>query len=154
MRNYTDRDQHFAGTFTVYGEEISGELIYNEENGVTLISLVKILSETTRDKPYGTIEIITGTLNTGTVITLFHNRCTKNTTYPFHSQHLTFVAEYAIWSSKDAINVKYNKLVCVLENAMLWSGMSVIDTSEYPVIKIKTKIFIIGLALKSLFQFW
>ena len=83
MVNNTDRDRHFAGTFNIFGEDMPGELIYNEENGVTLISLVKLLSETTRDKPYGTIEIITGTLNTGTVITLFHNRCTKNTINAF-----------------------------------------------------------------------
>ena len=60
MRNNTDRDQYYAGTFNVFGEEIPGELIYNEENGVTLISLVKILSDTIRDKAYGTIDIITG----------------------------------------------------------------------------------------------
>ncbi len=138
MMNNTDRDQHFAGTFNILGEEMSGELIYNEENGVTCISLIKLLSSTLRDKAYGTIEVITGTLNTGAVVTLFHNRCAKNTTYAFHSQHLTFVAKYAIWSRKDATSAKYNKLVCVLENAMNWSGMSVIDTSEYPAIKIKS----------------
>ena len=137
MRKVTDTDQHFAGTFNVFGEEIPGELIYNEENGVTLISLVKLLSDTIRDKAYGTIEIITGTLNSGTVVTLFHNRCTKNITYVPHSQHLIFVAEYAIWSRKDATSMKYNKLECVLENALSWSGMSAIDTSEYPIIKIK-----------------
>lgn len=137
IMNNTDRDQHFAGIFNVLGEEIPGKLIYNAEKGSTLISLVKILSDTIRDKAYGTIDIITGTLNTGEKITLFHNRCAKNTTYAFHTQHLAFFAEYAIWSRKDASSSKFNKLVCILENALNWSGMSTIDTSEYPVIKIK-----------------
>lgn len=136
MKNDTDIDQHFAGTFNVFGEEISGELIYNEETGVTLISLVKLLSDTVRDKAYGTIDVIIGTLNTGTIVTLFHNRCTMNTTYPFHSQHLAFIADYAIWSAKDVTSAKYNKFECILENALNWSEMSAINTSEYSVIKI------------------
>ena len=122
IMNNTDRDQHFAGIFNVLGEEIPGKLIYNAEKGSTLISLVKILSDTIRDKAYGTIDIITGTLNTGEKITLFHNRCAKNTTYAFHTQHLAFFAEYAIWSRKDASSSKFNKLVCILENALNWSG--------------------------------
>ncbi len=135
MKDTTYRDQHFTGVFKVFGEEISGELIYNEDSGVTLINLVKLLSDTIRDKVYGTLDIITGTLNTGTKVTLFHNRCVKNHTYAFHSQHLAFIAEYAIWSNKDVTDTQYNKMVCVLENALNWSGMSAIDTSEHSVIK-------------------
>ena len=36
-------DRHFAGTFKIGEEEITGELIYNKERGTTLLNLVKQL---------------------------------------------------------------------------------------------------------------
>ena len=115
-------DRHFAGKFNIGEEEIIGELIYNKESGVTLLNLVKQLSDTPLGKSYGNLDIITGVLNSGTIVTLFHNRCTQNQTKSFHTQQLIYVAEYSIWSKRDATNVKYNKLECVLENALDWSG--------------------------------
>ena len=130
-------DRHFAGTFNVGGEEISGELIYNKEKGVTLLNLVKQLTDTPVGKSYGNLGIITGVLNSGTKVTLFHNRCTQNQTQAFQTQQLVYVAKYSIWSKREATNVKYNKLVCVLENALDWSGLSAVDTSDFSVIKFK-----------------
>ncbi len=128
---------HFTGTFNIGGEEITGELIYNREKGVTLINLVKQLTDTPIGSSYGNLEIITGILNSGTAVTLFHNRCTKNHTQVLQSQQLVYVAKYSIWSKSNVKNKRYNKLVCVLENALDWSGLSVIDTSEFSAIKFK-----------------
>ena len=128
---------HFTGTFNIGGEEITGELIYNREKGVTLINLVKQLTDTPIGSSYGNLEIITGILNSGTAVTLFHNRCTKNHTQVLQNQQLVYVAEYSIWSKSNVKNKRYNKLVCVLENALDWSGLSVIDTSEFSAIKFK-----------------
>lgn len=130
-------DRHFVGTFNIGEEEITGELIYNKESGVTLLNLVKQLSDTPLGKSYGNLDIITGVLNSGIIVTLFHNRCTQNQTKSFHTQQLVYVAEYSIWSKRDATNVKYNKLECVLENALDWSGLSAVDTSDLSVIKFK-----------------
>ena len=35
------QDRHYTGTFTILNEEISGELIYNQQNGIILINLIK-----------------------------------------------------------------------------------------------------------------
>lgn len=134
----TDRDQHFTGTFNISGEDISGELIYNEENGVILINVVKQLADARGfGKAYGDLDIITGVLNSGTVVTLFHNHCTKNLTRGFQTQQLVFVAQYAIWSKRDASSEKYNKMTCVLENALDWSGLSALDTSDPSAVSFK-----------------
>lgn len=130
-------DQHFAGTFNIDGEEITGELIYNKEKGVTILNLIKQLTDVPIGRGYPNLDIITGVLNSGTTVTLFHNRCTKNHTQAFHIQQLVYVAEYSIWSKRDATNAKYNKLECVLENALDWSGLSAVDTSDLSVVKFK-----------------
>lgn len=130
-------DRHFAGMFNIGEEEITGELIYNKESGVTLLNLIKQLSDTPVGKSYGNLDIITGVLNSGTIVTLFHNRCTQDQTRLFQTQQLVYVAEYSIWSKRDATNAKYNKLECILENALDWSGLSAVDTSDISVIKFK-----------------
>lgn len=138
MRDDYDVDQHFSGTFNINGEEISGDLIYNKAKGVTLLNLAKQLSEATPiGESYGNLDVITGVLNTGARVTLFHNRCTKNHSQAFQTQQLVFVADYAIWSGSDVANRKYDELVCVLENALNWSGLSAIDTSNFSEIKFK-----------------
>lgn len=131
-------DRHFTGMFNIGGEEIAGDLIYNKESGVTLLNLVKQLTDTSVfGKSYGNLDIITGLLNSGTAVTLFHNRCTKNHTQGFQSQQLVYVAEYSIWSKRDARSLKFNRLECVLENALNWSGLSTVDTSDSSAIRFK-----------------
>lgn len=130
-------DRHFAGKFNIYGEEITGELIYNKDNGVTLLNLVKQLTDIPVGRSYPNLDVITGMLNTGTAVTLFHNHCTKNHTQVLQTQQLIFVADYTIWSKSDVTDKKYNKLECVLENALKWSGLTAIETNEPFVIEIK-----------------
>ena len=45
MREITNLDQHYTGTFNVSGEEITGELIHNEEKGTILLNLVKQVTD-------------------------------------------------------------------------------------------------------------
>ncbi len=130
-------DRHFTGRFNIDGEEIAGELIYNKDNGVTLLNLVKPLTDLPLGLSYPDLDVITGVLNSGTTVTLFHNHCTRNHTHAFQTQQLVFVADYAIWSKNNVRNKKYNRLECVLENALAWSGLSIIDTSDLSAIKFK-----------------
>ena len=102
-----------------------------------MLNLVKRLTDAPFGRSYHNLDVITGVLNFGTTVTLFHNRCTKNHTQGFQTQQLIFVADYSIWSKSDAINKKYNKLECTLENALEWSGLSVIETSDCSVVKFK-----------------
>lgn len=128
-------DQHFAGTFNIDGEKITGELIYNKEKGVTMLNLIKQLTDVPIGRSYPNLDVITGVLNSGITVTLFHNRCIKNHTKGFQTQQLNFVADYSIWSKNDVINKKYDKLECVLENALKWSGLSTVDTSDFSMVK-------------------
>ena len=131
-------DRYFSGVFNINGEEIAGDLIYNKESGATILNLMKrVIDAFPIGRSYGNLDIITGVLNSGAIVTLFHNHCAGNHTQAFQTQQLVFVADYAIWSKGDATNVKFNKLECVLENALNWSGLSTIDTSDFSTIKIK-----------------
>lgn len=126
-----DIDRHYTGVFQVIDEHISGELIYNKQNGIILLNLIKeVNSKSLFGKSYGTLPIITGKLNTGAVITLFNNRCSNNHTQAFSSQRLVFVSEYMIWSNSEKINTSYNKMVCTLKNAYQWSSFSAFEETE------------------------
>lgn len=126
-----DIDRHYTGVFQVIDEHIPGELIYNKQNGIILLNLIKeVNSKSLFGKSYGTLPIITGKLNTGAVITLFNNRCSNNHTQAFSSQQLVFVSEYMIWSNSEKINTLYNKMVCTLKNAYQWSTFSAFEKTE------------------------
>lgn len=133
--NNKNMDQHFIGIFNINGEEMSGQLIYNKERGVTLLSIVKQLTDIPVGKDYRNLNIITGILNSGTTVTLYHNRCIKNHSKAFQTQHLIFIVDYSIWSNNNAINRKYNKFKCVLENALIWSRLSSINMYDLSTIK-------------------
>lgn len=126
-----DIDRHYTGMFQILDEPISGELIYNKQNGTILLSLIKELnSKSFFGKSYGTQPIITGKLNTGAVVTLFNNRCSNNHTQVFSNQHIVFVSEYMIWSNSESIDSTYNKMVCTLKNAYQWSSFSAFEETE------------------------
>ena len=125
-----EQDRYYTGVFDILGEYISGELIYNKKNGVILLNLVKELGENSPlGKSYGTLSIIIGKLNSGSVVMLFNNRCTNNHTQLFQSQQLNFSAEYMIWTNKENLNPKYNKIISVLKNAYESSGLSAFEES-------------------------
>ncbi len=133
-----DKDIHYSGVFNILGEEISGELIYNKKKGTILINVIKNIRDVSPlGRSYANINSITGKMNTGAVVSLFHNRCVKNHTQAFHTQQLNFVADYMIWSNSNTIDKKHNKMTCVLKNALRWSGLTMLDTSDHSVIKLK-----------------
>lgn len=124
-----DVDRHYTGVFQILEEQISGELIYNKQDGVILLNIIKeVDSKSLFGKSYGTLPVITGKLNTGTLVTLFKNRC--NHTQAFRNQQLVFVSEYMIWSNTEKTNSLYNKMVCTLKNAYQWSGFSAFEETE------------------------
>ncbi len=141
MWNDAERDCHYAGTFNVAGDDIPGEMIYNKQSGMIILSLIKQLPDSSSlGKIYGNLDIITGVLHSGTTVTLFNNRCTNNRTHAFLAQQIVYVSEYSILSNDVVLGVKYNKMVCVLENGLDWSGLSAIDVSDPLVIKIQDHI--------------
>ena len=51
-----DVDRHYIGAFNILDEEISGELIYNKQNGVILLNITKEINLMTPiGKMYGNI---------------------------------------------------------------------------------------------------
>lgn len=123
--------RHYTGVFDILGEQITGELIYNKQNGLIVLNLIKELSDKNIfGNSFGTLSVITGKLNFGSHVTLFNNRCTKNHTEAFKSQQLNFIAESMIWSNTYRKTSKYNKLTCVLENAYQWSELSVFEMTN------------------------
>ena len=140
MSDNNDIDQHFAGTFNLCGEEITGEIIYNKESGALLLNLFVLLSEDHPiGKTYDNLSVITGALNSGAIVTLFQNRCIKNQTHFLQHQQLIFQTEYLVLSKRDESNKKYNKYVCILENALDWSGLSIVDTRDISAIRFKKR---------------
>lgn len=128
-----DVDRHLLGEFQLDDECLQGEIIYNKESGLIWL---KIEREThvTMGKPYGSIPLITGKLNSGAHVTLYHNKCIKNHTKNFAYQKLIFQSDYMIFgNTKDT----YNRLTCVLENGLQWSKLSQVDTSDFQTVKFK-----------------
>lgn len=131
MRENIELDSHYTGTFKIIDEQIIGDLIYNKKDGIIILSLVKELTDKSfLGKSYGRISRITGKLNSGAVVTLFNNQCTNNYTHAFQSQKLIFRAEYMIWAKEEKLDLKFNKMTCILKNAYAWSGLSAFEDSE------------------------
>ena len=72
-------------------------------------------------------EVISGKLNIGWTVTLYHNRCIKNFTRIPSYQQIEFSCEYVIFHNQDDPCRKFNQLSCVVENALEWSGLSYVD---------------------------
>lgn len=121
-------ENHYIGTFTILQEKLNGELIYNKKKGIILLNVAKRLDEKLFiGKSYANIPVITGTINTGVIVTLFNNKCVNNFSQVGQSQSICFRSDYLVWSRKAQINTKYNELVCNLKNAFAWSQMSIFE---------------------------
>lgn len=134
MQKFMDEDQHFLGLFQLEDSVFHGEIIYNKENGQILLSIQYPTKEFI-ERPQGTIPQITGQLNTGQAITLYHNVCIHNNTRLFQNQHFVFCSKYFILGEHQET---YNRLTCVLENGLNWSGLSALDLSDYSSVKVKS----------------
>ena len=129
-----EQNLYYVGVFNVLDEQISGQIVYNKKNGLIMLNLIKELKEKSIfGRSYGTIEVITGRLNSGATVTLFNNRCANNHTQAFQAQQLNFVADYMIWANEERVESKYNKMVCILKNAYEWSGLSAFEEQDLAV---------------------
>ena len=127
MQQLMDGDQHFLGLFQTEGSAFHGEIIYNKEHGEILLS-IQYPTKEGLESPRGTIPRITGQLNTGAAITLYQNVCIHNNTKLFQNQQFVFRSKYFILGEHQET---YNRLTCVLENGLNWSGLSALDLSDY-----------------------
>lgn len=134
MQKSIDNDQHLLGLFQLEGKDYHGEIIYNRENGQILLS-IQYPTKTGMERPLGIIPHITGRLNTGATVTLYHNECIHNHTRLFANQHFVFRSRFFILGEQQE---KYNRLTCILENGLNWSGLSALDLSEYSTVKLKS----------------
>lgn len=139
---WTNRDinRHFVGQFNVVGEDIPGEMIYNNKNGMILLNLNKEVDQdhTMFDKIYGKIGCISGKLNTGEELVCCNCNCIKNHTENFTYQHLQFHVDYMIIGKSKLENQKFNSLTCVVENALNWSELSQVEREAWNKFTIKT----------------
>lgn len=128
-----DKDRHLLGQFQLEEKDFQGEVLYNRRNGQILLS-IQYPTKVGMDRPMGEIPYISGQLNSGAAITLYHNVCIRNHTQLFSNQHFVFRPKYFILGEQQET---YNRLTCVLENGLNWSGLSALELSEYSVVKTK-----------------
>ena len=99
---------------------------------------------------YNCVGFITGILNDNTPVTLFNcRRVNEKSSFNTLSRKLTFSAEYIIWDDPNCVALddvgkrvdrKYDKLVCVVENALGWIGASRIQTESNGQLEIKSTV--------------
>lgn len=128
-----DEDRHFLGEFYIDDEVFQGEILYNKESGIILLSIRKETREVLGNS-YGTISLIKGKLHSGSQISLYHNRCIKNQTQLLAYQDLVFRSDYIVLGPTQA---SYNRLICVVENGLQWSGLSQLDMPDFMTVKEK-----------------
>ena len=135
MWENVSQDRHYAGVFLVEADTISGEIIYNKETGIIILSLTKEIQGA--GKSYGRLKYISGKLHSGTHITLCNCQCIKNHTLNFSVQQLRFRAEYMIGGDADSSDRKFNQFIFVLENGLQWSGLSQMRHEDFSSIAFK-----------------
>ena len=120
-----DKDRHYIGVFNLDNNEIPGEIVYNKSKGMILLSLTQETKGL--GKHYWNKSCIKGKLTSGGVLTLFDNACTKNHTQSFRYQTLHYLSKYMTLGNDYGNEHQYNKLVCIIENGVEWSGLTQIE---------------------------
>lgn len=129
------QDKRYVGKFEIDGLEIPGTILYNKGNGVIMLDLRQEVSGF--GKAFGKMRCIIGKLDTGIPVMLCNNRCVTNHTQGFIFQHLSFIAEYLVFGKTEMETCKFNKMTCVIENGLSWSGLSQIADGMGTAITIK-----------------
>lgn len=127
MWDNIDAERHFLGEFCLRNKRIHGEIVYNKASGSILL-MIRNRTPESLGSFYDTIPLITGTLDSGAPISLYHNRCVGNHTQLFAYQDLVFKISYAVM---EPTQNSYHQLICILENGLQWSGLSQVDTSDF-----------------------
>lgn len=137
MDNYPNEDIRYRGVFYLDGVSMSGEIDYNQKSGTIFLNVSG--NTQGRGKPYGRLSQIRGQLDTGHPITLCNCICLHNDISGHSFQRLCFQAGLILFSDVDMSQNRYRKYTCEIENGLLWSGLSLIDSNDFENIRIKTK---------------
>lgn len=123
------QEGHYIGQFSFLGEMMEGEIVFYRERGLILLKLSREIKNYYQalSMRVSKQEVISGKLNIGWTVTLYHNRCIKNFTRIPSYQQIEFSCEYVIFHNQDDPCRKFNQLSCVVENALEWSGLSYVD---------------------------
>lgn len=123
------QEGHYIGQFSFLGETMEGEIVFYRERGLILLKLSREVKDYYQalSMRVSKQEVISGKLNIGWTVTLYHNRCIKNFTRIPSYQQIEFSCEYVIFHNQDDPCRKFNQLSCVVENALEWSGLSYVD---------------------------
>lgn len=133
MSEIINQDIHIVGKFNLDGKEISGEIVFNKSNGIIILNVVNKVE--TLGKDYSKLPAIVGETNTGSVVTLYDNYCIKNYRRVFQYQNIQYRSRYMTCGITNTIDRKFNKLVCIIENGLHWSGLSQINDNCFDEIK-------------------
>ena len=132
------RNKHYTGIFNVSQENMMGELVYNKQEGSILLYLKREYdTDYLKEESYGRIDVITGKLNSGHIVTLFDNKCVSNRTIVPSYHEYQFTSSRMIWGGIEKTEPLFNKFVFTLENALEWSGLNLIDDDYFNGLKIK-----------------
>lgn len=132
-------DKHYVGSFEIDDCQFEGEIIHNAQTGIIRLVVTFELSFSVgfRIKRSKNPKVIIGRLNNGNVVNLYNNELIENITQNFQYQKLVFSVKYMIWSYRKLPLPQFNILICEIENGLLWSGLTAIDTEELTSIHIK-----------------
>ena len=140
----TDKEKRYSGIFAYKGQELPGHITYSKENGhidITLTkryeAVVEYCQESWDERLYEesnrirTVRIpyIGGTLHNGDKVTLFN--CSRY--YDVSNGTVRtrkFRADYMIFDELEDTTVRYNRFTFVVENGLLWGGMSQVVNNQ------------------------
>ena len=132
MGNHFDMDKHYVGSFEIEGRKFEGEIVHNIQTGVIRLAVTFQLNSFNEFsiKYSNNSNVIIGRLTSGTVVNLFNNKLIKNHTQNFQYQSLVYSVEFMILSNKELPTPKFEKMICEIENGLLWSCLSGIEIKE------------------------
>ena len=129
-----------VGKFNICDIKINGILIFTKLHGKIVLKIEQKISEK-RDFLYvEKINIITGILDSGVPVQLFN--CRRMKYHEYHDEGIcmyctSFEVEYAVLKENNWDKNEYNVLECVLENALDWSKIEIVEWLDRSCIRFK-----------------
>lgn len=131
-----NNERHYTGQFSVAGQSISGELIYDDVEGTIILILTREYGRYDAEESFSVLDIITGKLNSGVTVTLFKNTCIYNFIKVPEYQTIHFSSSYMIWADTEIREPQASTFIFTLENALAWSELSNFDADYFNGIKL------------------
>lgn len=126
-----DRDDYLTGEFEIGNLTLHGNILINSGKKALLLCIQRKVDDVGYQAfPY--CETIEGRLTNGAIVALFFCNCVKNTTYPFSHQDIVYRAEFLVFGTTEK---NFDQIDCVVENALLWSELTQLNTSSLIEIK-------------------